>query len=773
MMSLTLSLYQTFFPHRSIALLRCIALYWLVSTVYTTSAQNIPLGTWRTHTSYRSIPTLSVAGERIYGGTEGGLFYYDKVRNESSKLSKLDGLSEASVTQIHYDAAQHTLLIAYQSGNLDLLKLSQQPGGSDQLVNVPILKQANLPGNQAIHHIAFRENDAYLSGDFGMVVLNLTRKEIRETYRSIGPQASNVAVYAATFSHDSLFMATSVGVLATSMDLRVNRQDYTNWKRFDSEQLPAVPIRSITSRNGKVYASVSGQGIYVYEKGVWRNQIPTTDTVHQLATSANQVLICQSNQLLLLDEQDHLSTLQDTQLKAIRQAEYDQQGKLWVADSLSGLFSNRSGQWENYLPNGPASNQIWSLYAYQHQVLALFGGIDNQGNALHRPANFSVYDGATWQTHTPEPASGSTVYDLVAAAYLPAQQQLYLGSFGDGLFVQKNNLTPEAVTPTPLVASRNGISVTGMAVDMQGNLWITNHGVPAGKPSLHVLKADNTWQSYTFGPIYTRNPLGVLIDRNNYKWLRLDPKDGGGMLVFDEVNNQSRYLSTAVNSGALPNANVRAMALDQEGQIWVGTDDGVAIFVNTNEVFDGNYAAYTPIFEGRQLLNNQFVTAMAVDGGNRKWIGTRNGLWLFNADGSELIANFTAQNSPLPSDYITALTIHPTTGEVFIGTQSGLVSYRGTATEGNNELKSIRVFPNPVRPGFEGLVGISGLTANASVKITDVSGKLIYQTQSNGGTATWNVRDYQGNRAAAGVYLVFVAAEDGRESLVSKLAIIK
>jgi hypothetical protein len=253
----------------------------------------------------------------------------------------------------------------------------------------------------------------------------------------------------------------------------------------------------------------------------------------------------------------------------------------------------------------------------------------------------------------------------------------------------------------------------------------------------------------------------------------LNPAQGGGLLVFNEQENKTAYLTNQAGSGGLPSRNVYAFAADRDGSIWIGTEKGVAYFFNPTQVFSTNVNAVWPIFENRYLLTDEKVTAIAVDGGNRKWIGTERGVWLFSPTGEEQVFNFNTSNSPLLSDVILSIAIDPVSGEVFFATDKGIVSFRSGATESSFSYELVKVFPNPVTPGFNGTVGISGLATDAIVKITDVSGKLIWQTQANGGTATWNVTDYNGRRASTGMYLIFSATEDGSESFVGKIAVIE
>jgi ligand-binding sensor domain-containing protein len=204
----------------------------------------------------------------------------------------------------------------------------------------------------------------------------------------------------------------------------------------------------------------------------------------------------------------------------------------------------------------------------------------------------------------------------------------------------------------------------------------------------------------------------------------------------------------------------------------MGTDAGAAYVADTYDVFSNVEDVIKPIFENRYLLRSEKITAIAVDGGNRKWMGTERGVWLFSPTGEKLIYNFTADNSPLLSNVIRDIAINDQTGEVFFATDKGIVSFRSDATSSDGSFQSVKIFPNPVTSVFTGLVGINGLATDAIVKITDISGKLIWQTQANGGTATWNVRDYNGNRAQTGIYLVFAATQDGSESVVGKIAVV-
>jgi ligand-binding sensor domain-containing protein len=260
------------------------------------------------------------------------------------------------------------------------------------------------------------------------------------------------------------------------------------------------------------------------------------------------------------------------------------------------------------------------------------------------------------------------------------------------------------------------------------------------------------------------------------------PDQSNNVIVFNERNasgNQVKILNGNGGSGNIPGSNIFSIAEDKEGEVWLGTDEGIAVFYNPSDLFTNSPSDAERIlvnFDGyvQYLLETETVTAIAVDGANRKWMGTdRAGVFLLSADGTEQIYHFTEDNSPLFSNQITSIAINPLTGEVYIGTAKGLIAYKGSATEGVTEMNDIYAFPNPVPSNYSGTIGIRGLVSNANVKITDIGGTLIYETTAAGGQATWDGKNFSGRKAKSGVYLVFVTNEDGSNTMVTKIMIIE
>ena len=601
--------------HRQLAIL----FLFLIQSV-STHAQ---IGTWRTHFNYLNTKDLAIVESKIYAVSENGFFYYDTVEKQAVKLSKIDGFTESGIAKIAYNAPLKTLLIAYQSGNIDLLKVKSN-GDPEKIINIPLLKQStSIQGDKQANYIEIKDKIAYLAYNFGLVVLDMEKQDIRETYQNLGENGLPIAIYKTVFSPDSVYLSTSQGIRGARFAQNINLQFFGNWKTVIPQNL------SITNfQNGLLTASNSGE-INSYQKGKINIFTKFSEKIENIENINNQEYsILTLNSINILNIVNiKLSKISENKIQQPRQLKVDAQGKYWIADYRNGLLSNSEGNYKTFSPN-----------------------------------------------------------------------------------------------------------------------------------SLDTL--------------YQTRRDSIITDSDGNRWSRRG--DFGGIVVTNS-KRQSIYVSSGVGLGNLPSNSVKTLALDKDGQIWAGTDRGVVVFDNPSAVFSGkNFDAYTPIFERRRLLGNETVTSIAIDGGNRKWMGTRNGLFLFNADGTELVTNFTEKNSPLPTNEISYITAEPA-GEVYIRTPKGMVSYIGTATESGlkQDENAVKVFPNPIKPDFEGTIGIEGLVGNAFVKITDAVGNLVYETRANGGTATWNGRTLQGIRVETGVYLIFSANTKGEETCVSRLAVIK
>lgn len=315
-------------------------------------------------------------------------------------------------------------------------------------------------------------------------------------------------------------------------------------------------------------------------------------------------------------------------------------------------------------------------------------------------------------------------------------------------------------------------SLTSVRGGIQANsntLWLADakNGLVSNRSGAFE-KVSPTQGDTTIAP----RPDSLIVDLNGLSWSRLPETLGGGILVTNADGSRKKVLSTSIGSGSLPANKINSLAIDQDGYIWFASARGAGYLIPDGVLEAGRVDVVLPLYGQRKLFNNEECTALAVESGNRKWIGTRTGLYQFNADGTELIRKFTAADSPLPSDHIRALRFEASSGLLFADTPGGMVSYQTDAKAPEEHLGNITIFPNPVRPGYGGTVGISGLTGQSTVKITDLSGRLVFEGRSEGGLASWNLNDYTGRRARAGIYIVFIVSADGSERQAGKLAII-
>ncbi|GAB4031289.1 two-component regulator propeller domain-containing protein [Spirosoma gilvum] len=701
-----------------------------------------------------------MVGTKIYAATQNGFFYYDKTTQETTSLSKISGLNDVGISRLLYLADQAKLLIAYRSGNLDVMTVTDD-GSPGTVINInTIVAASTLPSARTIYHINRIGNYAYLSTDFGLVVLDLVKNEIRDTYFSQRTDGTPLPIYQTAATADSLYALTGpLRSTDTGLQLRairfatnVNIVDPANWRAIAE---PAQPLESIVANQNRLTATVNGRGIFERQTGRWVLTQAITNGLIRAFTSATGLIIATERSITFPGSASVSTPLTANPREVILDG-----NQAWIADTQGGILSNnglfRIG------PEGPSRDNFARLYAYPQLLIALPNGpldatlVRSNGVAGDQ---FSVLTGR-WQS-----IMGPTI-GFNAAAYLPSEQRLYLSIFGAGLLSQTEDLNLTIVTLPATISPY----ITSLATDSEGNLWLTTGRTTSSQSAtLHVRRPDGSFQSF---PIVTQtNIVQIVPDDNGFLWLR--PDVGGGLLVVDPQTNRSRYLTTQTGQGGLLTNSVRALVKDRNGVIWVGTDLGPTIFDNPAGAFDSVIDAQPPILNRRRLLANELITAIAVDGGNRKWIGTQKGIYHVAPDGSQLLDTFTAENSPLPSNSIQALAIEPTRGAIFIQTPNGLVSYQGPATEPADALSNLTIFPNPVRPDFTGSVGIRGLMENATVKILDAGGKLVYETRSQGGTASWNLIDYQGRQAQTGIYLLVVVTSDGLEGLAGKLAVVR
>ena len=476
-----------------------------------------------------------------------------------------------------------------------------------------------------------------------------------------------------------------------------------------------------------------------------------------------------------------------------------------------GVFNASTADWDQYLPTiqtlqpgGPRYN-TFSYMRYEGNRLITASGGWKDGGEFMRPAcaQFLESDDASWTIigrENVQPYSATTFTDATAVAFDPNDANHYfLSTCGSGLYEFRggqmvknytagNSPIISALSPTDPNA-HNYVRVDGIICDKSGNLWMTVNSSKATKPMLKFNYATNEWTEYDDQLLFFKNkPLrivrGSILDRNGHIWMVNDHHEHPCMLRIDPTTDTFyRYDNFTNQDGTKTETHyVRCVAEDLDGNIWMGTDVGLYMYDAAQQAdpTQGYTQIKVPRNDGTDLadylLANADVTCIAVDGANRKWIGTSGaGVYLISADNMEQLQHFTTDNSPLLSNDVESIAVNGTTGEVFFGTQQGLCSYMSDATTAVEEMKKddVYAFPNPVPHGYDGLITVRGLSMNADVRILNISGKLIAQGRSNGGTFTWNGRDLSGKRVASGVYMIATATSEGKKGVVAKVAIVR
>ena len=466
----------------------------------------------------------------------------------------------------------------------------------------------------------------------------------------------------------------------------------------------------------------------------------------------------------------------------------DNSGNFWIGDTRRGLIKTTDG-WNNtdVKPNGPASKNVFELQACGDQVWIATGGHAANWGKRYMHEGVARFDGLWTILNNTTLPDFNDYTDFVCTATNPNDPSVtYVGTWGSGILKFKDNELVEVYnadnsTLDYWVQDHSLINISGLAFDSRGNLWVANTGVPN---LLSMMEPNGTWHSYNLGGTLSAIDIGtLLIDHNNYKWIT---RRNGEVIVFNDngtfdnaADDQVVNLNTAAGSGHLA-GSVNCLAVDYNGAVWAGTDKGPCLFDDTKKIFSGNnYDAtqvrvprndgtdqYDYLFDGSNVLS-----MAAMEGINQIWFGLESGVYLMSFDGKpKEIHYFNTNNSPLLDNAVSTMAIDKS-GEVFFGTSSGVISYRGEYATPEPIVSDVVAYPNPVRMGYHGYVGIKGLVSNSLVRITTVDGTFVTQLISEGGQAVWDCTNINGEKVEPGVYFIFVSTKQGTNKFATKILV--
>lgn len=723
--------------------------------------QNTPIYNWQDHLSYKNAKIILEVEDDIYCSTENGLYYYNKNDYTINRLNKINGLSDIKISAMAYDKENKIVVLAYENCNIDLIK-------DGNVINIPDIKIKEIFGEKKIYNLYIHNEISYICTSFGLILLDLKKKEIKDTYKlmSLG---NDCKIYNATILNDYFFISTTCGKFYANI-YSSTLNDFNSWE-LDSSSTHLTDFFYSENADTMIYiynhlsSPLSNSISLLYdttENNLFnQNQKENTysnNSLHRIYD--NKIIFCRGLNLYDSD------TLNDEKFENLNYSISDKENNFWIADSLNSLMKFKNLNFHSTIkPNGPASNSIKKIN-YDNGFLFVLH------NSQQKSISKSI-DLIDWE-----------IIDVIknVACSKSRLEETYYGSSTDGIFKIDDfgDITHFNLQNTNNILDTND-NIVGLTMDLSGNLWGTKSN---SSHPLFCKSFNGDWYSFNMPFVASSSTqIGeIIIDYLGQKWGIIE---GNGMFVYNDNNtidnisdDQFIKIGTGEGNGNLPDKEVYAIENDLNGNIWVGTKTGVCVFYSPSAIFNGyNFDAQQIIVEengfGQYLLESEIVYSIAIDGGNRKWIGTlSSGIYLLSEDGTEEVYHFTTENSPLISNTILDIEINGETGEIFILTNKGLMSFRNDATSGKEFSSTLSIFPNPVREGYNGYISINGLVSESEVKITDISGNLIFETRSNGGTAVWDGSDINHNRVGTGVYIVFSSDQYGDEKAVGKILFI-
>ncbi|MFN0204420.1 MAG: hypothetical protein ACKVTZ_23075 [Bacteroidia bacterium] len=771
------------------------AYFWLLivmTWVCNLTAQPVQVGQWKSYLGHLSGIQSTANNGVMYCATERGFFTYDVNTNESSTYSTVEGLSGNSPSTIFYHKAKSTFFMGYEDGKIDRFSNPAEIRSMNDIYRNEFYIQ------KRINEFAESPNLLFVATSFGVVVYDLDKFLPKYTISQIANNPIRSEVRSIAVYNNRIWVAMESSGLYSAALNSTNLSDPDIWQKETSATgYPDVKTIRLIAKNDRLLA-LNEQNLFENQNGTWVNT--NKGASQDLFYSNGYVFLSKGQTCEAWGDDGSFRKVDNIDGGNIRGAYLAGNTQpFYVLNIFFGLRKWENNTFTNLTPSSPRSNTSLRIAAGNGEFYYAPGGYTAEWIPLGNGIGFFHYnDNNKWTNLNAENGSlpqGHAYADFSRAYYDENSGKAYMGSWGQGLAVAKDGVLEKYydcsnsdITYIYSNASGTGCDftvnasvntrVSGIAQDNNGLIWLSfayaQNYLMAFNPQTETFY--KTQQSYFLNNAQVTD---LLIDDYGGKWVLTSSHI---TIYYDNntpenlADDYSMRLNGGKGQGNMPTGNaITSFAKDLEGNVWVGTAQGIYIMY-ANNVYDLSKKklqdADEPNYDGYRLLRTDIVTAIAVDGGNRKWLGTKNGLYLVDADGESVIYRITTENSPLLSNVINDISIDHSTGEVFVATDLGLQSFRGDAIRAANPCNSVFIFPNPVFSDYEGMVSFQGLGKESKVKITSISGFLIKEIDSQGGMATWDGRDMWGNKVNSGVYLALSAGENGDNACIGKFSVI-
>lgn len=737
---------------------------------------------WEAFFSYSNIIDIEQNGDLVYAASDNSIFVYDTISQTFETITTVNGLSGEAISQIHYSETKDLLVIAFVNGLIQIVP------ATGNVINVVAIrdKQTIAPANKSINEFLENGDLLYMAADFGIAIFNLELLEFDDTY-FIGDNGAQLQINSIDISAGFIYAATTSGGIRRASISNPFLLDFMNWTQINGDIWDEM-----TSFNNTIYAVTTGR--FVASPNVTGS---FAGTGLQLPSRALDVHV--TNDRITYATRDFI-IIYDTNLNEVFRVD-DIDGEsfnytsailiddnLFIGTQTDGMIridSTNPTDFEFIIADGPSQNSVFSVQTLPNELWVTYGFHDvfyTPDNAT-RGISHLVEDG--WINYTSSEVNGlRSIPNLTINPDNP--NDIVVHSMNNGLldFIDEVAGTTYGVNNSSLVSilppSDFFVRIPDGAYDSQGNLWVIQQQVDL---ALHKRSPTGQWTAYDVGEVYedlaNASSTTKIVITNNDKIIFGSTDEG--VIAFDPVTNQYSRIIQGLQQGDLVNNYVASLSIDQRGQLWIGSNLGLRVLSSANSLFSDDIPDSRAIIiediNGipRELLADEAVLDIEVDGNNNKWVATgSSGVFLFNPSGRETLFQFTKDNSPLPDNEVRDIAIDEISGLVYFATRNGLVAFKGDrASRPQDNLENVFAFPNPVRPGFEGNVTIDGLTNRARVKITDIEGNLVYEEVSQGGSILWDTRSFAGNKVASGVYMLFISTDDNIETTVSKIMIVR